>query len=95
MPRRWHLRLYIANQTARSMNAVANMNRLCEENPALSRCHLEIIDLQKDPALARRDQIVAIPTVIRSQPTPERRAFGDLSDARRVLSALDLPTTTL
>jgi circadian clock protein KaiB len=88
---RWHFKVYVADETARSINAVANLNRICHESIGLKNCRMEIIDLLEDPSLARENQIVAIPTVVRCVPAPERRVLGDLSDTQRVLRGLDLP----
>jgi circadian clock protein KaiB len=85
----WNLRLYIAGQTTKSISAIANLKRICEHHiPA--HYHIEVIDLMQKPHLARRDQIVAIPTLIRSIPGPIKRVFGDLSATERVLLDLDL-----
>ncbi len=88
----WDLRLYIAGQTPKSIAAVANLNRLCEEHlPGMYR--IEVIDLLKDPQLARADQIVAIPTLVCRLPEPIRKIIGDLSDTERVLVGLHLTAT--
>ena len=85
----WNLRLYIAGQTIKSISAIANLKRICEHHiPA--RCYIEVIDLMQKPHLARHDQIVAIPTLIRSIPAPIKRVFGDLSATEQVLLGLDL-----
>lgn len=84
-----NLRLYVAGQTTKSISAIANLKRICEHHiPA--RYRIEVIDLMQKPHLARRDQIVAIPTLIRSIPVPVKRVFGDLSATERVLFRLDL-----
>lgn len=85
----WELRLYIAGETARSMDAFANLQKICEEN-LKGRYRIEVIDLLKNPQLARGDQIVAIPTLVRKLPTPVKKIIGDLSSAARVLVGLDL-----
>ncbi len=85
----WELRLYIAGETARSMDAFANLQRICEEN-LKGRYRIEVIDLLKNPQLARGDQIVAIPTLVRKLPPPVKKIIGDLSNAARVLVGLDL-----
>jgi circadian clock protein KaiB len=83
----WDLRLYIAGQTPKSVTALSNLRRLCEEHlPAKYR--IEVIDLLKDPQLARGDQIVAIPTLVRRLPEPIRKIIGDLSNTERVLVGL-------
>ena len=85
----WQLRLYVAGQTPRSIAAFANLKHICEEHMA-GAYHIEIIDLLKNPALARGDQILAIPTLVRKLPTPVRKIIGDLSNTERVLVGLDL-----
>ena len=83
------LRLYIAGQTPRSVAALANLKEICEEHLA-GRYTLQVVDLLKNPQLARGDQILAIPTLVRSLPLPMRRIIGDLSNTERVLVGLDL-----
>lgn len=85
----WELRLYIAGQTPRSVVAVANLKRLCEEHLP-GRYRIEVIDLLHDPQLAAGDQIVAIPTLVRKLPEPLRRIVGDLSNTERTLVGLQL-----
>ncbi len=85
----WELRLYIAGETAKSMAAFANLQRICEQN-LKGRYRIEVVDLLKNPQLARGDQIVAIPTLVRKLPPPVKKIIGDLSDAERVLVGLDL-----
>jgi circadian clock protein KaiB len=87
--RTWRLRLYVAGQTPKSIAAVANLQRLCEEHLA-GRYRVEVIDLLKHPHLARRDDIVVIPTLVRQLPPPIRKIIGDLSQGDRVLIGLDL-----
>ncbi len=85
----WDLRLYVAGQTPRSVAALANLRRLCEEHlPGMYR--IEVIDLAKNPEFARGDQIVAIPTLVRRLPEPIRKIIGDLSNTERVLVGLHL-----
>lgn len=86
---RVHLRLYVAGQTPKSLAAIANLKRLCEEHLA-GRYTIEVVDLQVTPQLAAGDQIVAVPTLIRRLPPPLRRVIGDLSNAERVLVGLDM-----
>ncbi len=88
-PRRWELRLYVAGQTPRCVDAFANLKRICEEHLA-GRYRIEVVDLIEDARLAEGDQIVAIPTLVRKLPPPVRRIIGDLSNAERVLVGLDL-----
>lgn len=89
----WHLRLYVAGASPKSLKAFANLRRLCEAHLA-GRYEIEIIDLVKRPLLARSDDIVAIPTLVRSLPAPMRKIIGDLSNTDRVLLSLqaDGPT---
>ena len=83
------LRLYIAGQTARSLAALTNLKRICDEHLD-GRYRIEVIDLLERPQLARGDQILAIPTVVRKLPEPIRKLVGDLSDTERALVGLDL-----
>ena len=85
----WHLRLYVAGQSPKSVRAFGNLKRLCEEHLA-GRYEIEIIDLVEHPSLALSDDILAIPTVVRRLPAPLRRVIGDLSDSHRVLLGLSL-----
>jgi circadian clock protein KaiB len=86
---RWELRLYVAGQTPRSIAALENLERICEEHLA-GKYSIEIIDLLKNPQLARGDQILAVPTLVRKLPEPVRKIIGDLSNEQRVLVGLDL-----
>jgi len=86
---RWMLKLYVAGETPRSIAAYDNLKRLCEEQ-LTGHYTIEVIDLLKHPRLAKDDQILAIPTVVRKLPPPLRRVIGDLSNADRVLVGLDL-----
>ena len=83
------LRLYIAGPTRKSVAALANLHRICEEHLA-GRYRVEVIDLMAHPELARNDQIVAIPTLVRRLPPPIRRIIGDLSNSERVLVGLEV-----
>ncbi len=85
----WYLRLYVAGQSPKSLRAFANLTTLCEEHLA-GRYEIEVIDLVDDPSLARSDDILAIPTLVRRLPAPERRIIGDLSNTERVLVGLRL-----
>jgi circadian clock protein KaiB len=85
----WDLRLYVAGQTPRSLAALYNLKRLCEEYLP-GRYRLEVIDLVENPKLARDDQILAIPTLVRKLPDPIRKIIGDLSDTERTLVGLQL-----
>jgi circadian clock protein KaiB len=83
------LRLYIAGQTPKCMRAFSNLKRICEQYLA-DRYRIEMIDLLEDPALARGDQILAVPTLVRRVPVPVRKIIGDLSNTERVLAGLDV-----
>ncbi len=83
------LRLYVAGQTARSLQAFATLKQICETHLA-GRYQIEVIDLLKNPALARGDQILALPTVVRQLPPPVKKLIGDFSSTERVLVGLDL-----
>lgn len=85
----WHLRLYVAGQSPKSLFAFANLKQLCEEHLA-GRYEIEVIDLAEHPSLARTDDILAIPTLVRRLPAPFRKIIGDLSDEERVLIGLRL-----
>ncbi|MCW6511924.1 circadian clock KaiB family protein [Lichenifustis flavocetrariae] len=85
----YHLRLYVAGQTVKSMAAFANLKRVCEEHLA-GRYDIEVIDLVKNPQLAAGDQILAIPTLVRRLPEPLKRMVGDLSNTEKVLVGLDI-----
>jgi circadian clock protein KaiB len=86
---KWNLRLYTAGQSPKSLAALANLKRVCEEHLA-GRYSIEVVDLMKNPRLAKDDQIVAIPTLVRKLPEPLRRIVGDLSDTERTLVGLQL-----
>ncbi|MBN1362632.1 MAG: hypothetical protein JW993_18690 [Sedimentisphaerales bacterium] len=88
-PETWNLRLYVAGQTSRSIAALENLERICQEHLA-GKYSIEVIDLLKDPKLARGDQILAVPTLVRKLPEPVRKIIGDLSNQERVLVGLDL-----
>ena len=85
----WELRLYVAGQTPKSVAAFSNLKKLCEEHLA-GKYTIEVIDLLKNPQLAKGDQIIAIPTLVRKLPVPMRKIIGDLSNTVRVLVGLDL-----
>lgn len=85
----WDLRLYIAGQTAKSLAAFENLKKVCDEHLA-GQYRIEVIDLLEHPQLARGDQIVALPTLVRKLPPPIRKIIGDLSNTERVLVGLDL-----
>jgi circadian clock protein KaiB len=83
------LRLYVAGQTPRSVLALTNLKKICEEHVA-GRYDIEVVDLLVDPTLARGDQILALPTLIRRLPPPMKKIIGDLTSAEQVLVGLDL-----
>jgi circadian clock protein KaiB len=85
----WQLRLYVAGQSPKSLYALANLTSLCEEHLE-GRYEIEIVDLVENPALARSDDILAIPTLVRRLPAPLRKIIGDLSNTERVLGGLRL-----
>ncbi len=85
----WNLRLYVAGQTPKSIRAFANLKAMCEEH-LKGRYQIEVIDLRKNPQLARGDQIVATPTLVRRLPPPLRTIVGDLSNSVLLLVGLDL-----
>ena len=85
----WELRLYVAGQTPKSVTALANLRRYCEQH-LKGRYKLEVIDLLVHPQLAEGDQILAIPTLVRKVPEPIRKIIGDLSNEERVLVGLDV-----
>ena len=88
-PNRWNLRLYVAGQTPRSVTAFRNLKDICEEY-LKGQYHIEVIDLMENPTLARGDQILAVPTLVRKLPQPIRKIIGDLSNTERVLVGLDI-----
>src|SRR5688572_4372584 len=85
----YDLRLYVAGQTARSLTAIANLQKICDEHLE-GRYRIEVIDLLERPQLARGDQILALPTLVRRLPEPIRKLVGDLSNTERALVGLDL-----
>ena len=86
----WTLRLYVAGENQQSRLARQNLTRLCEEHIGKGRYDIEVIDLMKHPHLAKADQILAIPTLVRKIPEPVKRVIGSLSNAERALLALDI-----
>jgi circadian clock protein KaiB len=91
-PEGYNLRLYVAGQTPKSIAAIVNLKKICEQHLS-GRYNIEVIDLMKNPALAQRHQIVAIPTLIRQLPEPLKRIIGDLSNLEKVLIGLDIHPT--
>ena len=85
----WQLRLYVMDETPKSVTAFSNLKKLCESH-LKGRYRITVIDLVKKPQLAKGDQILAIPTVVRKLPKPVRTMIGNLSDLERVLVGLDL-----
>jgi circadian clock protein KaiB len=85
----WQLRLYVMDQTAKSVTAFANLKNFCETH-LKGRYRIQVIDLAKQPQLAKGDQILAIPTVVRKLPKPVRTIIGTLSNVERLLVGLDL-----
>jgi len=85
----WILRLYVAGNTARGSKALRNLEAVCEEHLS-GRYRIEVVDLLKQPQLARGDQIVALPTLVRRLPPPMKKIIGDLSNQERLLVGLDL-----
>jgi circadian clock protein KaiB len=86
---RWDLRLYTAGQSPKSLAALSNLKRICDQHLA-GRYSIEVIDLMKNPRLAKDDEIVAIPTLVRKLPAPLRKIIGDLSNEERALVGLQL-----
>ena len=85
----WELRLYTAGQTPKSVSAFKNLKRICDQHMP-GRYHIEVIDLMQNPRLAKDDEIIAIPTLVRRLPAPLRKIIGDLSDEERTLVGLQL-----
>jgi len=85
----WELRLYVAGMTPTSIRAFQNLKRLCEEHMH-GAYRIQVVDLLERPTLARGDQIIAVPTLVRRLPTPVKKIIGDLSNTERVLVGLDL-----
>jgi circadian clock protein KaiB len=87
------LRLYVAGQTSKSLAAFANLKKICEEH-LCGKYKIEVIDLLENPQLAKGDQILAVPTLVRKLPQPIKKIIGDLSNTERVLVGLDLRTAS-
>lgn len=85
----WNLRLYVAGQTQKSITAFANLKKICDEHLA-GKYQIEVIDLLKNPQLAKGDQIIALPTLVRKLPEPIKKIIGDLANTDRVLVGLDI-----
>lgn len=88
-PHVWKLKLYVAGQTPRSVVALRNLRRIADEHLG-GRYQIEVIDLLENPQLAKGDQIIAVPTLVKDLPLPVGKIIGDLSDTERVLVGLDL-----
>jgi circadian clock protein KaiB len=87
--RRYKLKLYVTGPSPRSQKAIVNVRKICEEHLE-GRYELEVVDIARDPSLAKSDQIIAAPTLIRKLPLPIRRFIGDMSQTDRILLGLDL-----
>jgi circadian clock protein KaiB len=85
----WILKLYVAGQTPKSIAAFANLKKICDEH-LTGKYRIEIVDLLKNPKLAKGDQILAIPTLVRQLPPPVKKLIGDLANTERVLVGLDI-----
>lgn len=86
---RWLLRLYVAGQTPKSIAAFANLKQICETH-LKGQYEIEVVDLLVNPKLAKGDQIVAVPTLVRQLPPPVKKIIGDLADEERVLVGIDV-----
>ena len=86
---RYLLRLYVAGMTTKSKRAIQSIKKICEEH-LKDRCDLEVIDVFRHPVLAKGEQIVATPTLLKNLPLPLRRFIGDMADTERILVGLDL-----
>jgi circadian clock protein KaiB len=86
---RWNLRLYVAGETPKCVQAFEHLKRICEEH-LQGRYSIEVIDLLKNPTLASGDQIIAIPTLVRQLPPPVKKIIGDLTNTERVIVGLNL-----
>lgn len=85
----WDLTLYVAGQTPKSLAAYANLKKICETHLS-GRYHIKVVDLLTNPELAQKDQILAIPTLVRKVPAPIRKVIGDLSNTEKALLGMDL-----
>ena len=88
-PDKYILRLFITGATSRSVQALSNLKKICEEYLE-GKYELEVVDLYQNPSLAKEEQIIAAPTLIKKLPLPFRRIIGDMSDMEKVLKGLDL-----
>jgi circadian clock protein KaiB len=85
----YSLRLYIVGENTRSRLALANLKEMCEER-LKGRYQIDVIDLAKDPQMARKDKILAVPTLIRQEPSPQKRIVGDMSNKQKLLAGLEI-----
>ncbi len=90
-PNEWKLRLYVTDWTPRCVTAYRNIRQICHDH-VKDKCQIEVVDLLEKPEVAKRDQIVAVPTLVKMQPGPERVMVGDFSKVERVLKGLDIET---
>jgi circadian clock protein KaiB len=89
MDSKYILRLYVAGQTPKSLTAFSNLKKICEEH-LKGKYIIEVVDLTKNPELAKRDQIIALPTLVKQLPPPVKKIIGDLSNTEKVLVGLEL-----
>lgn len=89
--RKYILRLYVAGQTQKSLTAFSNLKKICEEH-LKGKYMIEVVDLAVNPELAQRDQIIALPTLVKQLPPPVKKIIGDLSNTEKVLIGLELMT---
>ena len=85
----WDLRLYVIDRTLKSATALSNLKKMCHEHLE-DKCRITVIDIERSPGLAKENQIVAIPTLVKTFPLPMRRVIGDLSNTERVFAGLDM-----
>ncbi len=90
VPEEWKLRLYVTDWTPRCVQAFKNLTRICQDHVG-NKCNIEVVDLLEKPELARRDQILAVPTLVKMTPEPQKLLVGDLSNVDRVLKGLNVP----
>lgn len=90
----WHLRLYVAGQSPKSLDAFANLRQICDEYLP-GQYEIEIVDLIEDPTMAATDDVLAVPTLVRRLPLPSRKIIGNLSDTERVLGYLRMPRSSV
>ncbi|WP_418317063.1 circadian clock KaiB family protein [Piscinibacter sakaiensis] len=86
----YQLQLFVSGGGARSARAIVNVRRICEQNLP-GRYHLDVIDISSNPARAKKEQLIAVPTLIRVLPKPVRRFIGDMSRTQTIVEGLDLP----